>query len=314
MQINTKTNRSNLYHELQKQAIIRKIKPLLGKEGGYMMRPEDGKFVPIKPQIDFNTPWVHVQPQTTANCILYHRVFFDVLGHIHSYCRSCWKVVVRPRTLEQLFDLYEIQKEMGVPAKCGMETRAFVEGLYGGYFYTRSQEKGLERWNQVREVVSERLGPNIPVILKRYCTEFEISGNAKRNGYGKSNETPDVTREEREWEFFVESLFGEVVENHSQHRHLTAEVMLRWIEYASEHGDQTYRLFTGGKKLVPDYVTYHPEEQHARFSNERRVQPVPEKINPTSGKELYQALDGYRKLYGNEGCNSSHKADDSPSV
>jgi len=255
--INTKKNRENLYLRLSNLNLIGRLKPLLERHG-YMLRPEDAKFVPRLPGVSWNAPWVYIQHDPTIRCELYHRVFFNILGHIHSRCRECWKVVVRPQTVVQLFDLYEFQREMGVPCKCGMELRSTVCGLYGGYFYTRSQEEGLERCAEVRRLVDERLSPDVPVILKRYCTEYELGGNGGPAGQGPSDKTPPCTVEELEYERYVETHFPPVGGGHVASDHLNAAVMARWIHHAFEHGDMTYLQLTGGTPLVPEYVTYHP--------------------------------------------------------
>lgn len=258
--INTKKDKSNLYMNLDKLDIITKLKPIL-ERGGYYLRPEDGKIVPRFTAIAHNAPWAYVQTTPEARCDVYHKVFYKQLKHIHSYCRNCWKIVVRPRTLKELFELYEIEKEMGVPCKCGMEMRPTVGGLYGGYFYTRSKEQGIERYKEVREIVSERISPEVPVILKRYCTEFELGGEGYE-GQGPSDKIPDVTREEREMEKYIEALLPDVNYTTPQPKHVLANVMKRWIHHAFEHGDLTYLEYTGGKKLTKDYVTYHEEKEN----------------------------------------------------
>jgi len=218
---------------------------------------EDSKFVPKMASVGWDAPWVYVQSDPCARCDLYHRVFFNVLDHIHSYCRDCWKVVVRPQNLVQLFDLYELEREMGVPCKCGIELRSTVEGLYGGYFYTHSKEDGLARYKEVRTLVDEHLGKDVPVILKRYCTEFELGGVPGVKGQGPSDKIPSCTKEELDMEHYVESHFPKIGYNNKQPKHLVASTMKRWIHHAFEHGDMTYKQFTNGKKLTKDYVTYH---------------------------------------------------------
>jgi hypothetical protein len=223
---------------------------------------EDSKFIPRFASVGWDAPWVYVQSDPCSRCDLYHRVFYNVLDHIHSFCRSCWKVVVRPQNLIQLFDLYELQKTMGVPCKCGMELRSTVEGLYGGYFYTRSKEEGLERYKEVRELVDEYLGKDVPVILKRYCTEFELGGQSGVKGQGPSNLILEVTDEEKKMEEYIESHFPQIGLNNPQPKHLIASVMKRWIHHAFEHGDMTYKEFTNGEKLTKDYVFYHNEVEN----------------------------------------------------
>jgi hypothetical protein len=253
--INTIKDRKNLYMRLDKLAIIRKLRVLFDS-GAYILRSEDSKIVPRVITMAWECPWIYTKPLPGARCDIYHKVFFRTLDHVHTYCRNCWKVVVRPRNLVELFNLYEFQREMGVPCKCGIERRQAVEGLYGGYFYTRSKEQGLERYKEVRELTSERLSPETPVILKRYCTEFELGGWGKP-GFGPSDQLPDTTDEEKEMEEWIEHHFPPVGYNTLQPDHLAANVMMAWIDYAFTNGDETYKEFTDGKRLSKDYVTYH---------------------------------------------------------
>jgi len=257
--INTK-NQENLYLYLTKKDKLTPVKSLLEKRG-YIMRLEDGKLVPRLPSVGYDAPWVYVQAADAARCDLYTTVFFKTLRWIHSYCRECYKIVVRPQTVVDLFKLYELQREMGVPCKCGLERRNTVCGLYGGYFYTRGIEQGRRRYKQVREFVDERLSPDTPVILKRYCTEMETcSYDPNDVPQGPSNETPDVTKEQREWELEVEAMFPKVGYGNKQPDWLIANRMREWIHFAYQQGDLTYKELTGGSDLFPHYVTYHDGE------------------------------------------------------
>ena len=93
---------------------------------GYVMRLGDGRFVPSNAKVGEMPPWVYTQQFKGLRCDINQAVFWEIYKHIPTQCRNCWKVVVRPRTLKELFDLYELQKDMGVPCKCGMEVRDTV--------------------------------------------------------------------------------------------------------------------------------------------------------------------------------------------
>lgn len=257
--INTIKDRKNLYMRLDKLNIVSKLMPLLNS--GYVLRVEDGKFVPKSRSIAHNAPWVYVKSAELARCDVYHRVFFDILGHVPTYCRNCWKVVVKPKILRDLFNLYEIERQMGVPCKCGTEHRKTTTSLYGGYFYCRSREEGMERYAEVRKKVDKYLSPGTPVILKRYCTEYEIGPGSK----GPSDQMPDTTPEEKEMEEFIIDKFPRVGFGTPQPDFLTASVMQGWIHYAYQYhkatGDETFKEFTNGENLFPPYVTYHDKEE-----------------------------------------------------
>jgi hypothetical protein len=253
--INTKRNRKYLYVNLDKINLIKRLKTVLGPGGGYHARVEDGKFVPNMPTMATDAPWVYVKVSPGMRCDIYHRILFNILNMVPSRCRECWKVVVRPRTVVELFDLYEFQREMGVPCKCGTEQRETVHGLYGGYFYCRGEKEGQERYQEVRELVNAHLSAETPVILKRYCTEYEIGPNS----LGPSDVLPDMTDDELWLEEYVIAHFPSVGFGTPQPDHITSHVMMEWIQYAYKHGDETFKVFTDGSPLFKPYVTYQKE-------------------------------------------------------
>lgn len=255
--INTKIDRRNLYMRLSKIDIITRIKPLL-ERGGYYLRPEDGVIAPRVPGLAWDTPWIHVKHDYDAHCHLYHSVFFDIMKFIPTFCRNCWKVVVRPRTVVELFDLYELQKELDRPGKCGAEPRVSVFGLYGGYFYNRSKAEGMECYKLVRKAVNEWLSPDVGVILKRYCSEFELE-------LGPSNEMPmRLSPEEEEVERYIETNFERERYHTVQPEHVQAFVMRKWIHWAYQNNDPTYAEFTDGKPMFKSMVTYHDRKKLKR--------------------------------------------------
>ena len=251
--IDTKKDRKNLYLKLNNLDFITKYKPLLEK--GYKLRVEDGKFVPKQIASAYEVPWVYVKTDPKSRCDIFHTVFHQIENHVHSYCRECYKVVVRPRNLIELFDLYELQRRLDVSCKCGIEKRESVFGLYGGYFYNRGLKQGLERLKEVRKLVDENLSSETPVFLKRYCTEFEIGPLS----LGDSDKMLDITKEEEEWEMMIMSLFPRVGVNTPQSDTQIAYVMRTWIHYAYANGDKTYSEFTDGSPLFKPYVKYGEE-------------------------------------------------------
>jgi hypothetical protein len=135
--------------------------------------PETKKIDYRQLSIIQETPWDHTCPHPELRCGTWQMVY-KALGFIPTHCIKCWKVVVKPRTIDELFALRDLQYEKGWAAKCGIELRMYTPGgLYGGYFYNRSKEEGEDKYRLVREAVDKEISPDVPVILKRYCTEFE---------------------------------------------------------------------------------------------------------------------------------------------
>lgn len=246
----SRKERRNLYERLQKIDIIGKIEPLM-QASMYVPRIEDGKLVRRATGMAYNTPWVFVKT-LERRCDLAHNIFMPYLQFIPSFCQSCWKVVVRPRTVVELFNLYELMKHLDLESKCGIEPRPSVDGLYGGYFYCISKAQGLKRYKLVREHINDWLAPEVKVILKRYCTEFE-------HKFGPSDETKKLTKEQKfQEDYFCRFMPFEGV-GHPQPEFLQAFVMLEWIRFAFKSGDPTYSELTGGKSLYDPLVTYHEE-------------------------------------------------------
>jgi len=255
--INTKKDRKDLYVKLNRLNLVMHLNDLLKPGGGYHCRIEDGRFVPNAVGMGTDAPWVYVKTGHDLRCDIFHRVFFNVLGLIPSRCRECYKVVCMPRTLVELFDLYELQREMGVPCKCGIELRKTDTRLYGGYFYCKGLKEGQERYKEVRELVDERISPDTGVILKRYCSEYEIGPDNQ----GPTDELPEMTEDEKWLEGYVMSMFPSVGFGSIQPDHIASHVMMSWVHWAYQHGDPTYGEFTDGKALFKPVVTYHNKEK-----------------------------------------------------
>ncbi|MCK5581918.1 MAG: hypothetical protein KAJ18_11675 [Candidatus Omnitrophica bacterium] len=193
------------------------------------------------------TPWIHVRQGIVRNCGMWHQVWFNFYKFIPSYCQKCWKVVIRPHTLIELFQLYEILVELDLPSKCGIEKRYTVGALYGGYMYNDSKEEGLECKNMIERIVHKRIGPHVKVFLKRACTEFE-------HKFGDSSKWT-VTEEQKRLESQLERLFMDQGKSHAQSDAMERHIMANWVKFAFAQGDPTANDFSD-KPLYPPYVTY----------------------------------------------------------
>lgn len=242
-----------LYKDIDKFDLIDYFKPVLDN-GSYYVSPHGTirRNKAIDAQV-YETPWHHVKPCPFKQCNIDHQIKFNMLGYIPPRCLECWKVVVGPRTLKELFTLVDVEKKLDRPSKAGIEMRAYTGRPYGGYFYNNSLDEGMECYKTVREAVDESISPDVPVLLKRGCTEYEfIAGDSRgwfMNDY--ANELDNVI------ETLVED---DAKSNLPQPEIITRHVHKRWIEYAHKLGDQTYLEYTDGKSLYPSYYTYHDKD------------------------------------------------------
>lgn len=203
-------------------------------------------------------PWIYHKSHEDNLCGFWSYILFNFfhskMGMPAAGCQSCWKIVVRPRTLEELMKLRKVQIDMDVSGKCGIERRYSVHGTYGGYFYTRSLEAGLKRYKEVRRQVDIHISSAVDVFLKRGCTEME-------QAFGDSDKW-EVTPQSAHWEKLVTDAFEYVPFKPAQPDNFKDGVMRKWIEYAYANGDPTYKLYTNGKPLYKPYVTYHDKKEN----------------------------------------------------
>lgn len=237
--------------------IVEHLRPLWERQG-FKLREADGKLVG-SPISAMEGPWHYIKHRWEFDCFTWHHVIFEFFGKtrklgrpfVPSKCQECFKVVVRPQTLKQLFLLEKLQIALDRPCKCGIEVRDTVHGLYGGYFYCKGLEEGLARYKEVRAAIdaADGLGWEVPVILKRACTEFELE-------CGPSDQW-QVIPEQLKLEAMVDRYLVKDDILRDQPEHVVLHVQRKWIEFAYKNGDATYLEFTGGRPLYPPPVTYH---------------------------------------------------------
>lgn len=235
-----------LYSKLERFDICSILEPLLN--AGYYIGENDR--ITKRSTLTHRTPWCHIYPANNKECGLWHGVLFNHFKIIPKGCHECWKVVVRPRTLKELFALEEVEQSLGHPAKCGIEVRAYTPAHYGGYFYNNSLDEGRACYEMVRKAMDEHIGKDVGVILKRGCTEMEI--------FGGPSPFWAIKPEDEELEDYVadrldvRGAFGV-----RQPDFMKTSVHKRWIQWAFSNNDKTYLEYTGGKPLYPPAVLYH---------------------------------------------------------
>ena len=238
--------------------VERILKPLIEK--GYYIHPTTGLYTtegkPGGQLID--TPWVFTNSPPGLNCHLF-QVISGNCGFVPSRCLDCWKVVVNPRTLDELFSLLRFQRHFskdrigtGHFCKCGIEERDYVHASYGGYFYCKSLEHGRHRYAQVREAM-DLIDPEIPVKLKRHCTEMELN-----HGPTNTYEPPEG------WKEFEALIMSHVdltwYQDFTQSPHVQDHIIQNWIKWAWARTDPTAEKYNDDGPLYTPSVTYHAND------------------------------------------------------
>jgi hypothetical protein len=245
------------YQSLKSNNLYRLLENPL-KTGAIKIRQTDNKFYSDL-KVAHDSPWCHTNNSYQISCYFWKTITFHEIVEkflppharfVPIGCQDCYKVVVKPKTLKQLFALELLQKKMDHPSKCGIELRPEVFGNYGGYFYNRGIANGLICYQRVRHQVSNDpdLGPDVNVILKRACTEMEFA-------CGPSDKW-EITQAQIDFEMRLSQFFVNDVPVLTQTHDLKDSIRQRWIEHAYSVGDETCLEFNGGKPLYPDYVTY----------------------------------------------------------
>ncbi|RKY06603.1 MAG: hypothetical protein DRP56_07105 [Planctomycetota bacterium] len=241
----------NLYEQLCTTDLIHKLKLLLGE---WHVGLESKRFEMNMPSVQTVEPWVHVKKAGNRHCTLWFNMAVKC-GVVHPGCgEKCWKTVVRPRTIKELFALHDIQTRLsadrGFPCKCGIERRLHVHGLYGGYFYADSLEDGQMQYKIVREAVDADISPDVSVILKQGCTEIEMLRGA---GY-------KLTEEDRHWSAMADKWFVFPDAKPEQPGIVKIHTMRAWLEFAWQNGDETARDYNEGEAYTLPLKTYHQED------------------------------------------------------
>jgi len=243
---------TSMWKEIEKNDLIGKLKPLF-MNGRLYVDPEDNKIRRVKQVMHVNNPWIFIQQPDWINCGLWHQIYFDQLKIIHSACFSCFKVVVTPKTVKELFQLYDIMLSLDLPSKCGAELRPYVDRLYGGYFYCKDLDNGRQIYDLVKPIVQREIREDIDIILKRGCTEFEqLHGDSSKYEQTEHDSNLERILDENSDIPIQVMTQPEIVKNH---------VKRMWLAWAYKNKDWTCLEFNDGEDLDDNKpqkpTTYH---------------------------------------------------------
>ena len=241
----------SVYSQLKTEDYIRYLQPAIDSGQLRWSNEYPDKLEPMTRGALENNWVVIIQNKEQQNqCMFNSKILFNMVSKYYSprlvpsYCQECWKVVTRPKTLRQLWDIYELQTAEQIPAKCGMEERSEVFGPWGAYWYTRSVEEGRALHARLSVLM------DTPLILKRGCTEMEMNcGDSSK--WEVYPEQLEIEKKFRDlivtWKYDPVKQTDWVIRN----------IKRRWIEWAWGHGDSTVFEFTDGQPLMTPYRTYH---------------------------------------------------------
>ena len=217
----------------------------------------DGKLISKDPCGTLETPWVFINHDARKKfCNIWNGVYCIKFNLIPTHCRiNCWKTVVKIPTVKDLYQCYEIFKQMDLPSKLGIDRRDYTTTPYAGFIYGDSLEQGRKYYKIARANIPE----HIPIILKRGCTEMER--------LKPSDKWDEITVEDLHTEDRLNDIFRFEEKNFAMASWVKKSVKEKWITHAIMIGDPTAKE-TAEKysddpdiwnKLVVHSVTYHEE-------------------------------------------------------
>lgn len=257
----TYADRSSYYQDIHSKGDIIGLFREGLERAGYRVE-EESQMINCTFVTPWDYEWHHVRLATNVDCHLWHRVMFELMGKqwVPTGCQNCYKVVIKPRTLKELFATLDLQKRLNMPSKCGIETRPSVFGNYGGYWYNTGLDEGLKCYSKVKAAaladpllkdligLADEDGCPTKLILKRGCTEFEHKLGA--------SDRWESSPEQQKLEGRIANVFVRRVPRKLQPEYILEHIHSKWIEFAWDRGDPTVFEFTQ-KPIYPPYIVYH---------------------------------------------------------
>lgn len=222
-----------------------------------VIRPETGKLGGLYKSTSYNTPWIHFHHTTVRHCGIWNRVYFRSYGHIPKFCRyHCWKTVIKPTTVKELFMLHDLMQSLNWPSKCGIDVRDYTPGPYAGFVYADSLKEGQSYCRAMKKHVAEAIGDHVAVLLKRGCTEME---QAK-----PSDQWDDWGPNDELLERKLDDIYMKEEADGKQGYWLQNVIKRKWVRHAMSIGDETWKEITDASGMHPHVVHYDDYEAYSK--------------------------------------------------
>jgi len=253
--------------------LVGKLQPYVNsRQIGYEFVGDD--WLRMHETKETNTPWLVHKRCKGQLCHIFHTTYLGVFGVIPQYCfKHCWKIAacnkgmtkdtIRQLTMKEIMEIEEAQQYLDMPSKCGMDRRDYTPNTWGSFWYFNSLDEARRNFNKIRGTL-DLIDPDIDLIIKRSCTEFELY-------LGPSDTWDDLELDWMERESVLDGwILREDREPTYQHELIKRNVRNRMLQWAHKHGDFTYKQFNRGDDLIFSFpaekrvpiipsVTYKPQ-------------------------------------------------------
>lgn len=235
------------------EEITNKLSRLV-ETGQFYVQKGDGKLVRRDNGLAFAPPWIHFRTGTARHCAIWNQVYCQLFKLIPKECRhGCWKTVIKPRTVVELFELCNLMDYLDLPSKCGIDRRDYTPGPYAAFIYGDSMAEGREYYNIIKKHVAEHISPDVPILLKRACTEMEQML--------PSDQWDPMSDADKYLQKKLDDVF--VFDSHYQTQAEWNRNMIKrmWLRHAMSIGDETWRDIAGEVEgFHPHVVHYQTDE------------------------------------------------------
>jgi hypothetical protein len=224
-----------------------------------------GLVEPLSASMDYNSNWLFFGYTTSLrDCYLWHQIMFECFGLVPEFCRlRCYKVVVKIRNFLEAIQFYNVMNAgmlirsdlVPIHGKVGIDERFYSSGHFNGFVYCDGLEDALEKYVAVRELVNTQIddGENIPIIIKRTCTEFE-----RRHGPTDTPFWQSMSKDDLDLQHHIEDIFRTVQGSAVQPDWLKNKIITKMAKWANTVGDKSWLdYFEGDDILTMQAVTYH---------------------------------------------------------
>ena len=182
-----------------------------------------------------------------------HMSIFKQNDVIPEFCFGCYKVQAEPSSVIDLIKLFFVFDQLDLDdnntRKCSVELRTNISGYYKGLIYCN----GLKQANYIAKylngIIKTRIGPDIPVIVKRGCSEYPLSFPQYIE---LDNHGSPVMNYNEDWRSIEDAYDKKNPQIFNNKRRVSlsglnisdAIIMLKWIDYAKGVQDPSSNLFS----------------------------------------------------------------------
>lgn len=225
---------------------------------------------------------LQIQEQPTL-CENYMKMFKET-GAISNVCFNCFKVQILPNSLESLFGLYFILRNLKLERdncrKCMIELREPFPYPYKGYIFCQSEDEAQECMHRLKaELLKNDLG-EMYCGISHGCSEYGLKYpefKYSADGAHRHFERP------ANWDELEQNFEGlDPAKQIRVQTHSNSEITVRdmiafetWIKYAEIIGDETHKRFVGEQPMPGTLHTFSArvrKQAHLRNAQLKKLQ------------------------------------------